>query len=63
MGDTVTWTNNDKYDHTVTSDGGPELDSGPIPPGSTYVHTFAKKGLYTYKCSIHNTMTATVDVG
>ncbi len=62
-GTTVTWTNNDNVDHTVTTTSGPEsFDSGNIKPGGTYTHTFNTTGNYSYFCKIHPYMTASVTV-
>jgi plastocyanin len=60
-GTTITWTNKDAIAHTVTSDTG-LFDSGSIAANSTYSHTFATAGNFTYHCSIHPTMTASVIV-
>ena len=62
-GTTVTWTNADQDAHTVTSDGksGP-LNSKPLNPGESYQHTFTQAGTYSYLCTIHPFMTATVTV-
>lgn len=62
-GATVTFTNRDAIDHTVTTDpGGPEVfDSGVMAPDADFSHTFASTaeavGLH---CSLHRQMTATV---
>lgn len=61
-GTTVTWTNMDSVSHTVTSDSGSELNSGNIPTGSSYSHTFNTPGTYNYHCSIHTGMVATIVV-
>jgi plastocyanin len=62
-GTTVTWTNSDQDPHTVTSDGkaGP-LNSKPLNQGDTYQYTFAVPGTFSYLCTIHPFMTATVTV-
>jgi plastocyanin len=62
-GTTVTWTNTDQDPHTVTSDGksGP-LNSKPLNQGDTYQYTFTKAGTFSYLCTIHPFMTATVTV-
>jgi plastocyanin len=62
-GTTVTWTNADQDPHTVTSDGksGP-LNSKPLNQGDTYQYTFAQAGTFSYLCTIHPFMTATVTV-
>jgi plastocyanin len=60
-GSTVTWTNNGATTHTVTADDG-SFDSGNLASGATYSFTFNTPGTYTYHCSIHTYMTATVVV-
>jgi plastocyanin len=61
VGDTVTWTNKDSYDHTVTSDTA-AFDSGGIASGATFSFTFNAEGTYSYHCSIHTSMTAKIIV-
>ena len=61
-GEPVTWTNASGVTHTVTSDDGTELDSGPIAPGEAYGHVFEAPGTYAYHCSIHATMHGTITV-
>jgi plastocyanin len=63
-GDTVTWKFNDET-HTVTSDRDQTttFNSGDKSPGATYVHTFAKRGSFTYHCQIHPFMHGRVNVG
>jgi plastocyanin len=60
-GDSVTWTNKDKAPegHDVTGDG---LDSGLMNQGDTYSFTFNSAGSYSYICTIHPSMTGTVEV-
>ncbi len=60
-GTTVTWSNRDAVNHTVTSDTG-LFDSGQIPKDGTYTHTFTTAGTFPYHCTIHPTMTGTVVV-
>ena len=60
-GTTVTWTNTAGQDHTVTAGDG-SFDSGHVAAGSTFSHTFAAAGTFTYHCTIHNQMTGTVTV-
>ncbi len=52
-GEPVTWTNTGNRTHTVTSDGGSELDSGNLAPGEAYGHVFDQPGTYAYHCEIH----------
>ena len=64
----VKWTNNDDVAHTVTQGKPsnatitPEFNSGPINPGSTFVHFFDKTGTVDYYCSIHPHMVGKVTV-
>ena len=55
-GTTVTWTNDDGFQHTITSISG-VFDSGPIDPGKTYSYTFNQAGTFEYSCKIHTSMT------
>ncbi|WP_020659044.1 cupredoxin domain-containing protein [Amycolatopsis benzoatilytica] len=62
-GDTVTWTNHDTAPHNVVVTDGPEKFSSPtLQTGGTFSHTFTKAGTYSYYCSIHPDMKATVTV-
>jgi plastocyanin len=56
-GTTVTWTNDDGVQHTVTSVPQGEFDSGPIDPGKTYSYTFNQAGTFEYSCLNHPSMT------
>ncbi|MCU1386863.1 MAG: hypothetical protein JWL72_201 [Ilumatobacteraceae bacterium] len=60
VGDTVTWTNNDKQPHTATSAGA--FDTGSIAPGATGTATFSKAGTFEYICSFHPFMKGKVVV-
>jgi plastocyanin len=59
-GTTVTWTNRDSTTHTATSDSG--AFSGNIAPNGQYSFTFQNKGTFTYHCSFHPNMVASVVV-
>jgi YVTN family beta-propeller protein len=61
VGQTVTWTNMDTINHTVTADQG-AWDSGPIAPGKTFSFTFTQAGSFGYHCSIHPFMQGMVMV-
>lgn len=64
-GSTITWTNNDSAGHTVTSDDDSTvsgLDSELLAQGKTFSFTFDKVGIYSYHCTPHPNMTATVEV-
>lgn len=66
-GTSVTWTNNDSMNHTVTSDTG-VFNSGVISTagaygtGGSFTYTFNTPGTYPYHCTIHPTMTGSVIV-
>lgn len=61
-GMTITWTNRDTVNHTVTQDGSGGFDSGVIEPGKTYERAFDTVGEFHYHCSIHPNMHGTVIV-
>ena len=50
-GDTVTWTNNDNFTHTVEVDGQPDHKVG---RGDSVSITFARAGTYHYVCTLHS---------
>ncbi len=60
-GATVTFTNRDIAAHTVTFTAG-GWDSGSIAANGTWQRRFDTVGAYDYKCSIHPTMQATINV-
>ncbi|MFZ1077630.1 MAG: plastocyanin/azurin family copper-binding protein [Nitrosotalea sp.] len=67
-GTTVTWQNNDKVSHTVTS-GNPSdnqtgtiFDSSLIASGKDFSFTFNNPGTYNYFCQVHPWMTGQVIV-
>ena len=55
VGESVSWTNSDDIQHTVTKVGGPgpAFDSGNLDPGDEFEQTFDKKGKVDYVCTIH----------
>lgn len=62
-GDTVTWTNLDTVGHDVTVTRGPVLFHSPLlSQGQSWSYTFTVAGPYTYICSVHPDMTATLTV-
>jgi plastocyanin len=63
VGDTVTWTNHDTAPHNIVITDGPEKFTSPtLQTGQTFSHTFTQAGKYSYYCSIHPDMKATVTV-
>ena len=61
VGATVTWTNFDGVNHTVTSDPG-AFGSGSLTDGDTYSYTFNTAGAFPYHCSTHPSMHGSVVV-
>jgi plastocyanin len=59
VGNTVTWTNKDTTQHTVTIG---DVDSGAIGVGKTYSYKFDKAGTYGYYCRYRPSMVATIVV-
>jgi plastocyanin len=68
-GDTVTFTNRDEVDHTVTGagvrSGGASLFGSfePLAPNDTYAHRFDASGVYLYYCAFHPGMVGAIVVG
>lgn len=62
VGAQVTWTNTDEEPHIVVSTGNQFPSSPALDTGDHYQTTFAKPGTYTYFCSIHPQMVATIIV-
>jgi plastocyanin len=63
VGDTVTWTNHDQAPHNIVITDGPEKFTSPtLQTGQTFSHTFTLAGNYSYYCSIHPDMKATITV-
>lgn len=64
-GTKVTWTNKDATTHTVTGGTPPSKDGKfdlNVPAGATATFTFNDAGTFAYFCTIHNSMTATIEV-
>jgi plastocyanin len=57
-GGSVTWTNQDGTTHTVTFSDSTQTISN----GASYTKKFDTPGTYAYHCSIHPSMTGTVEV-
>lgn len=68
-GDTVTFTNRDQIDHTVTGAGVRSGDGKSfgtfeaILPGATFTHAFETNGVYVYYCAFHPGMVGAIVVG
>ena len=60
-GDSIVWTNNDPFPHTVTSASG-KFDSKEIKPGESWSYKAQQPGDLAYVCTLHPTMKATVHV-
>lgn len=64
VGTTVTWTNNDSVQHSVTADTiASDAPNGPLfGQGQSYSFKFTKTGQYTFHCMLHPYMRGTVIV-
>jgi len=60
VGDSVTWTNRDAAQHTATAPG--VFDTGNLSQGQSRAIVMGTAGTFAYRCSIHPTMTGTVQV-
>jgi plastocyanin len=61
VGQTVTWTNQDGFAHSVVADDG-SFKSDDLDQNVTFSHTFDTAGTFTYACGIHPSMKAKVVV-
>jgi plastocyanin len=61
-GATVTWINDDKVPHVISSADNQFQKSPPLQPGQSFSNTFAAGGTYSYFCSIHPRMTGKIIV-
>ena len=62
QGDTVTWTNADSAPHDVTVTSGPVKFRSPmLTKGKSWSYTFSRAGAYSYTCSVHPDMRATIN--
>ena len=59
VGDTVTWVNAGPTVHTATGSG---FDTGNLSKGQSGSHTFASAGTFSYICTPHPFMKASVSV-
>ena len=62
VGTTVTWTHTGKVTHNVLSVDLPGIRSADLHPGESYSYTFKTPGTFTYYCSYHEGMSATITV-
>ena len=62
VGATVIWKNMSSAPHTITSDDGTTFDSGTIPVGGTFRHTFTMPGAFAYHCNYHPYMRSMIIV-
>jgi len=64
VGTTVTWVNHDTAPHTAThrTYGAEGFDTGNLPNGQAYQHTFHTPGSYPYLCVYHQGMTGVIVV-
>ncbi len=61
VGDKVTWINQDSVGHSATADDN-SFDTGVLSTGQSMNVTFSKAGTFSYHCSVHPSMKATIIV-
>ena len=61
VGSTVTITNNDSTAHRPLGDNA-DFDFGQLAPGQSASQPFSTAGTFTYHCTIHPSMTGTIEV-
>jgi plastocyanin len=59
VGGTVTFVNDDTVQHNVA---GESWSSGPLDPGKSFTQAFSTAGAIAVRCTIHPSMTMTVNV-
>jgi plastocyanin len=60
-GDRVVWVNHDAFPHSATADSG-AFDSKNLAPEASWTFVASRPGTYSYLCSLHPTMKATLKV-
>lgn len=63
VGATVTWTNRDPVEHTVTGVGGTWGTFDALAPGDKVAYSFDGDGVYVYSCMIHPGMVGAIVAG
>ncbi len=63
QGQTVTWTNRDPVEHTVTGLGFAWGSDGSLTKGQSVTYRFTEAGVYPYSCVLHPGMVGAVLVG
>ena len=61
-GATVTWINDDKVPHVISSADNQFQKSTLLQPEQSFSNTFATRGTYSYFCSVHPRMTGKIIV-
>ena len=61
VGDTVTWSNGDPFDHSVVSSDD-TFESDTLGTGAQFAHTFDTAGSFSYICGIHPSMSGEIEV-
>ncbi len=60
-GDSIVWVNKDFFPHTATAQD-KSFDSGDIATNESWKYVATKKGAFSYICTLHPTMKATLIV-
>jgi plastocyanin len=59
-GESITWVNKDIFPHTVSAAG--KFDSKEIAPNARWIYRSTKAGEFSYICTLHPNMKATLKV-
>jgi plastocyanin len=62
VGSTVTWTNSDATQHNVTFDNTSVGNSPTMDQGATFSKTFTTAATYEYRCTLHPSMTGSIQI-
>jgi plastocyanin len=62
VGDRIEFKNIDFVPHTATSTKGQPFDSGTLQTGESWTVTCHEVGVTDYRCHLHPTMTASIEV-
>lgn len=62
VGDVVVWTNEGNAPHTATLDDHAACDTGTLAGGASGGIVFEAAGTYAFHCTIHSSMTGTIEV-
>ena len=62
VGQAITWSNDDAFDHNVTATAGEDFKSKDFGQGGKFVYTLDEAGTIKYTCTLHPGMDGTIVV-